>query len=130
MKIDLSHPHMQFSLRCDEEITELIIMEEGAVADLRWCQGHPRGPNSFNFMQFLGKFDKIVCWHPHWRVGTPTSGKSWIRHWIVNHNGDCITLLYCPFISLKLHDKLLWWLVSVSSPHALLGIKFFTSCDE
>ena len=24
----------------------------------------PRGPNSFNFMQFLGKFGKIVCWHP------------------------------------------------------------------
>ena len=28
----------------------------------------PRGPNSFNFMQFWGKFGKIVCWHlppPH-----------------------------------------------------------------
>ena len=24
----------------------------------------PRGPNSFNFMQFLGKFGKIVCWRP------------------------------------------------------------------
>ena len=24
----------------------------------------PGGPNSFNFMQFLGKFGKIVCWHP------------------------------------------------------------------
>ena len=24
----------------------------------------PRGPNSLNFMQFLGKFDLIVCWHP------------------------------------------------------------------
>ena len=22
------------------------------------------GPNSFNFMQFLGKFGKIVCWRP------------------------------------------------------------------
>ena len=22
------------------------------------------GPNSFNFMQFLGNFGKIVCWHP------------------------------------------------------------------
>ena len=30
-------------------------------------------------MQFLGKFDKIVCLHPleGWR---PISGKSWIRH--------------------------------------------------
>ena len=24
---------------------------------------HPRGLNSFNFMQFFGKFGKIVCWH-------------------------------------------------------------------
>ena len=24
----------------------------------------PRGPNSFNFMQILGKFCKIVCWYP------------------------------------------------------------------
>ena len=23
-----------------------------------------RDPNSFNFMQFLGKFGKIVCWRP------------------------------------------------------------------
>ena len=22
----------------------------------------PRGPNSFNFMQVLGNFDKILCW--------------------------------------------------------------------
>ena len=29
----------------------------------------PGGPNSFNFMQFLGKFAKIVCWRPpeSWR---------------------------------------------------------------
>ena len=24
----------------------------------------PGSPNSFNFMQFLGKFSKIVCWRP------------------------------------------------------------------
>ena len=24
----------------------------------------PGGPNSFNFMQFLGNFGKIVCWRP------------------------------------------------------------------
>ena len=24
----------------------------------------PGGPNSFKFMQFLGKFGKIVCWRP------------------------------------------------------------------
>ena len=33
-----------------------------------------------HFMQPLGKFGKIVCWRLPWRVGTPTSGKSWIRH--------------------------------------------------
>ena len=24
----------------------------------------PRGPNSLNFMQFLGKLGKIICWRP------------------------------------------------------------------
>ena len=34
-----------------------------AVADLRGARGTPPwGPNYFNFMQFLAKFDKIVCW--------------------------------------------------------------------
>ena len=29
----------------------------------------PGGPNSFNFMQFSGKYGKIVCWCPlgNWR---------------------------------------------------------------
>ena len=42
----------------------------------------PGGPNSFNFMQFLGKFGKIVCWRLPPRVGAPSSGKSCIRHWL------------------------------------------------
>ena len=36
-------------------------------------EGHatpPLGPNSFNFMQILGKLGRIVCWHPR-RVSTP-----------------------------------------------------------
>ena len=58
-----------------------------AVADLRGVQGMrtPRGPNSFNFMQFLGNFGKIICWHPPQGVGTPSSGKSWICHCIVSY---------------------------------------------
>ena len=42
------------------------------------------GPNSFDFIQFLGKFRKIVCSPPHPppRVDAPTSRKFWIRHWI------------------------------------------------
>ena len=31
------------------------------MADLTGRKGRP---NSFNFMQFLGKFGRIVCWHP------------------------------------------------------------------
>ena len=38
------------------------------MADLRGGTGDvcplPGGPNSFNFMQFLGNFGKIVCWRP------------------------------------------------------------------
>ena len=38
------------------------------VADLRGTQGTrplpSGGPNSFDFMQFLGNFGKIVCWRP------------------------------------------------------------------
>ena len=54
-------------------------LREGGV------RGAPGGPTSFNFMQLLGKFGKIVCWRPY-RVDAPTSEKSWIRHWftIVN----------------------------------------------
>ena len=35
------------------------------MADVKGVRGtRPPGPNSFNFMQFLGKFGKIVCWRP------------------------------------------------------------------
>ena len=37
------------------------------MADLRGGARYarpPGGPNSFNFMQFLGNFGKIVCWRP------------------------------------------------------------------
>ena len=34
----------------------------------------PGHPNSFNFMQFSGKFGKIVCWRPPWGVGAPPRG--------------------------------------------------------
>ena len=53
-----------------------------AVADLVGARDAPRGPNSFNFMQLLGKFGKIVCCPPS-RPGELASGKSWIRHWFV-----------------------------------------------
>ena len=31
----------------------------------------PGCPNSFDFMQFLGQFGKIVCWRPPWGFGAP-----------------------------------------------------------
>ena len=34
----------------------------------------PRGPNSFNFMQFLGKFGEIVCWRPPGELVPPPQG--------------------------------------------------------
>ena len=42
-------------------------------------EGHPSsfpgGPNSFNFMQLLGKFGKIVCWRPPpGELAPPTQG--------------------------------------------------------
>ena len=51
-----------------------------ALADLRGAPGTrpPGGPNSFNFMQFLGKNWPNNSLFYSWR---PSSGKSWIRHW-------------------------------------------------
>ena len=43
----------------------------------------PRGPNSFNFMQFWGENGHIIA---SFRVGTPSSGKSWIRYWYLTVN--------------------------------------------
>ena len=39
---------------------------------LHWDMPPPR-PNSFNFMQFWGKFGKIVCWPPPQPRGNPGS---------------------------------------------------------
>ena len=73
-----------------------------AVADLRGGARDarpPAGPNSFNFMQFLGKFGKIVCWQSY--VGTilgelappprgnPGSATEWVTYSVSN----------CVFIS-------------------------------
>ena len=58
-----------------------------AVADLRGAQGicaPPGGPNSFNFMQFMGKFGKIICWRPPGELappprGNPGSATGWLQ---------------------------------------------------
>ena len=55
-----------------------------AVADLHSkildARPPPGGPNSFNFMQFLGNFGKIVCWRPPGELATHLGEKSWICH--------------------------------------------------
>ena len=53
-------------------ISNTLVRVYYAVADLHskiLDARPPGGPNSFNFMQFLGKFGKIVCWRPpeSWR---------------------------------------------------------------
>ena len=47
-----------------------------AVADLhsKILDARPPGPNSFKFMQCLGKFGKIVCWHPPGELAPPPRG--------------------------------------------------------
>ena len=49
-----------------------------SVADLGGGGGsrdaRPRVPNSFNFMQFSGKFGKIVCWCPPGELAPPPRG--------------------------------------------------------
>ena len=37
---------------------------------------HPQGPNSFKFMQFMGKFGKIVCSPPPRGLTPPPRGNS------------------------------------------------------
>ena len=44
-------------------------------------EGGPTAQTFLDFMQFLGKFDKIVCWCHPWRVGAPSYRESWICPW-------------------------------------------------
>ena len=53
---------------------DFVSSSSGLLVDAYMCSGRskggvrdacpPGGPNSFNFMHFLGKFAKIVCWGP------------------------------------------------------------------
>ena len=60
-------------LKCDElnEFNPKLMKRHGTFLRDQWriyivkiwtCPPPPGGPNSFNFMQFLGKFSKIVYW--------------------------------------------------------------------
>ena len=71
------------------------------VTDLRRARGTrpPGGQNSFNFMQFLGKFGQIVCWCTPWRLAKWSPCIKCIElshtsHWTIHHIGPYITLGY------------------------------------
>ena len=54
-----------------------VIRQLSAVADLGGAKGGPPAPpppehtNSFDFMQFSGKFGKIICWRPPGELAPP-----------------------------------------------------------
>ena len=63
----------------------------------------PGRPNSFDFMQFSGKFGVFT---PPLEGSRPPSGKSWIRHW----RWPKFTLEYPPPISENAGDRM-WRLI-------------------
>ena len=65
-------PYFVIFLKETHEIKKNIVPI--AVADLRGARETPPGPNSFNFMQFLGKFGKFVCWRPPGELAPPPRG--------------------------------------------------------
>ena len=68
-EIYLAHPKY-FLPTYDPGWTSKFKGDKNTVGDLRGREGRPptRGPNSFSFMKFLGKFGKIVIWRPEgWR---------------------------------------------------------------
>ena len=52
---------------------------------MRKGRAPPGGPNSFNFMQFLGKFGKIVCWRPPGELAPPPRGNPGSATDIIQH---------------------------------------------
>ena len=72
----ISFKNFQVTLRgiYDPKMKSMIfVMLTISVADLGGgVRGSPPGrPNSFDFMQFSGKFSKIVCWRPPWQLAPP-----------------------------------------------------------
>ena len=48
----------------------------------------PPRPNFFLIVQFLGKFGRVIGWHPSW--------KSWIRHCMLLLARVCLMHMCCP----------------------------------
>ena len=72
-------------------------------SDIGWPTGgskgiNPWGSKLFQFHAVFGKFGEIVCWCPPSSEGwRPTSGKSWIRHWV--------DLMYFPVLMKFINEK-------------------------
>ena len=69
----------------------------------------PGGPNSFNFMQSLGKFDKFVCWRPPppGELAPPprgNPGSATVSHCIARATCYCRSF-FCFYSSIHGEDK-------------------------
>ena len=52
----------------------LVLLSGGSKGGHEGRMLPPGGPNSFNFMQFSGKYGKIICWRPPWELAPPPRG--------------------------------------------------------
>ena len=79
---------MQFSAKILPNNRFLPQIQGLTVADLRGGGARdacpPPGPKFFQFHAVFGEIWQNRMLAPPWGVGTPSSGKSWIRHWLVS----------------------------------------------
>ena len=66
---------------------DTLVMQWRIYIGLRGMRAPPRAQSFFIFMQFSGKIGQIIGWRPPTGVGTPPSGKSWIRRCYVTVHG-------------------------------------------
>ena len=59
-----------------------------ALADLGGGVRDARPPLGVQILSISCSFrENLACSRPPWRVHAPPSGKSWIRHWVVQITG-------------------------------------------
>ena len=75
----------------------------------------PGSLNSFNFMQFLGKYGQIVCWCPPGSC-TPSSGKFRFRHCIHHTLYPC----YCAKVFFMCKIQNANWILPKGYPPVLI----------
>ena len=78
-----------------------------------WTRAPPSGgPNSFNFMQFLGNFGKIVCWRPPGELAPPprgnpgsATGSNTFDYRLICHSIQKKTFSVNSFVSIAMKSK-------------------------